>query len=290
MNTRPLFTALLVLLSALLLSSCAIIRPGEVGIKTRLGKIQGDARPAGAIVFNPFIANVNRIPVRTVELTVLLDVPTREGLNVKSEIVLLYRVRPDAAKDIYVNFGPMYESVVILPNFRSATRDISARFKAEDFYTSAREEIESTVATELRKRLEKDGFVIESTMLKSLQLPAGLQAAIENKLRAEQEAQQMEFILQRERQEAERKRVEAAGIRDYQNIISEGLSEMLIRWSSIEAFKQLSQSVNAKIIITDGSTPMLVAPESSPTYSPANAAPAIRSAQSAATTPNTRVR
>jgi regulator of protease activity HflC (stomatin/prohibitin superfamily) len=244
-----------------MLSGCVIIQPGEVGLKAQLGKIQGDVRREGVVGYNPFVARVITLPVRTVENTILLDIPTKEGLIVKSEVTLLYRINPVAAKDIYVNFGQNYQQVIVLPNFRSTIRDVSARFNAEDFYTSAREVIESSIAEELRKRIEKHGFLVENTLLKSLQLPDRLQVAIENKLKSEQEAQQMEFILQREKREAERKRIEAEGIRDYQQILSEGLSENLIRWYSLEVFKELSFSENAKIIITNGQTPMIISPE-----------------------------
>ena len=125
-------------------------------------------------------------------------------------------------------------------------------------HSGKRAEIEAEIKDQMSKLLEGRGFVIESVLLKSITLPSGLYAAIEAKLQAEQQAQQMEFILQRERKEAERKRIEAEGIRDAQRIIKEGITNENIEWRSLEVLRELSSSPNAKLIITNGKTPVLI--------------------------------
>lgn len=154
--------------------------------------------------------------------------------------------------------GEAYERVLILPVFRSVVRDVSARFMAKDLHTSERSKIEQVIKTDMDKYLAPKGINVEAVLLKSVKLPKELSTAIEEKLRAEQEAFRMQYVLDRERKEAERRKIEAAGIRDAQLIISEGLNPLLISWKSIEAFRELAKSNNAKIIITDGKAPMLI--------------------------------
>ena len=133
---------------------------------------------------------------------------------------------------------------------------------AKEMHTSQRAVIESEIKELMRKQLEKRGFEVEAVLLKSVTLPSGLSTAIQERMEAEQQAQQMEFILERERKEAERKVIEAEGLRNAQKIISEGLNEFFIKWKSLEVFKELSKSPNTKIIITDGKTPLLIDPKS----------------------------
>jgi regulator of protease activity HflC (stomatin/prohibitin superfamily) len=144
--------------------------------------------------------------------------------------------------------------------FRSAAADISSKFFAKDMHTGERDMIEEQIRDRMREQLDERGIVIEAVLMKSIRLPERLSVAISEKLEAEQDAQRMEFVLAKERQEAERRRVEAEGIRDAQLIISEGLTPLLIQREQIEAFRELATSPNAKVIITDGesSTPVLL--------------------------------
>ena len=151
-----------------------------------------------------------------------------------------------------------YERTLILSTFRSASADVCAKFYAKDMHSGKRAQIESEIKNQMVDVLDGRGFVIEAILLKSIKLPTGLYSAIEGKLEAEQQAQQMEFVLQRETKEAERKRIEAEGIRDAQNIIKEGITDANIEWRSLEVLRELSSSPNAKIIITDGKTPVLI--------------------------------
>jgi len=246
------------LLIAILFTSCAIVRPGEVGVRQCLGRLRGKPVNPGLAIINPFTTLMVIIPTRTVNKEVKLNLPSKEGLNVSAEISILYHVKQEKAIDIINEAGKNFEKVLILSTFRSASADVCAKFFAKDMHSGKRSEIEKEIKTKMTKLLENRGFVIEAVLLKSITLPAGLYSAIEAKLRAEQQAQQMDFVLQRERKEAERKRVEAEGIRDAQQIIKEGISEGNIEWRSLEVLREISTSPNAKLIITDGKTPVLI--------------------------------
>lgn len=246
------------LMTGLLVSSCVTIRPGQVGLKQRFGQLQPVTYPPGLVGYNPFFTEVVIVPTRTVNLEVKLNLPSEDGLNVASEISILYRIKPEMAGSVIETIGTNYEQVVILSVFRSAAADVCSRFLAKDMYTASRAVIESEIMAQMAQVLGPRGFEIEAVLLKSIQLPAGLSRAIEQKLEAEQLAQQMEFELQRERMEAQRRTIEAEGIRDAQQIISAGLTPQVISWQSIEAFRQLATSPGTKVIITDGKAPFLV--------------------------------
>ena len=218
----------------------------------------GNQKNQGLVFLNPFTTVLVKIPTRTVNKEITLNLPSKEGLNVAAKISILYHVKKENAMNIINEVGRNYETVLILSTFRSASADVCARFYAKDMHSGKRAEIEQSIKEQMADILKGRGFVIESVLLKSITLPSGLYSAIEAKLKAEQQAQQMEFILQRERKEAERKRIEAEGVRDAQMIIKEGITESNIEWRSLEVLKELSSSPNSKLIITDGKTPFLI--------------------------------
>lgn len=255
---KSLKTYLPLIAFLLILSSCTVVRQGEVGVKRKVGKLQPEIYTAGAVGFNPFTTRVLKLSTQTENTEVQLDLPSKEGLTIRSNISILYRIKPDAAPKILESIGLNYEEVVILPVFRSAAADVSARFMAKDMHTGERSIIEREISNLMDKQLAARGIVIEGVLLKSITLPQGLSMAIQQKLEAEQQAQQMEFVLDRERREAERKKIEAEGLREAQKIISEGLNPFFIQWKSLEVFKQLSASPNTKIVVTDGKTPLLI--------------------------------
>lgn len=252
--TNILLTASLMLV----LCSCTVVRQGEVGVKRKMGKLQQEIFTPGAVGFNPLTTRVLKLSTQTENMEVQLDLPSKEGLTIRSGISILYRIKPDAAPAILQSIGANYEEVIIMPVFRSAAADISARFMAKDMHTGERGIIEREITKLMEKQLTERGFVVEGVLLKSIVLPQGLSLAIQQKLEAEQQAQQMEFVLDRERREAERKKIEAEGLREAQKIISEGLNPFFIQWKSLEIFKSLSASPNTKIVITDGKTPLLI--------------------------------
>lgn len=243
------------------LSSCAVIREGEVGVQRKLGKYSDQAITQGVKMFNPITSTVIKVPVQTENLEVSLNLPSKEGLNIGAEISILYNLIPNDAPELLRKVGTEYEYNVILPVFRSAVADVTARFYAKDMHTGERGTIETAIQQQMMKLLDGKGVMIEAVLIKSIMLPSNLARAIEEKLQAEQQALRMEFVLQEARREADRKRIEAEGVRDAQNIISEGLDAKILQFKSIEAFLELSKSPNTKVIISDGDMPLLISPK-----------------------------
>lgn len=244
-------------LATILLAGCATISQGEVGVVQTFGKFSDKTHTGGLKFYNPVTSKMIKIPIQTVNLEVSLNIPSKEGLNIKSEVSILYNVIPRRAPELLRNIGPDFEENIIIPVFRSSVADVSSRFFAKDMHTGERATIERAIKEQMMTYLDDKGLEVEAVLLKSIQLPASLARAIEEKLEAEQQAQRMEFVLNQSERQAEQKRIEAAGIRDAQIIISEGLDQKVLQFKSIEAFLELAKSPNAKIIISDGDLPML---------------------------------
>jgi len=249
---------IVVFLSFALLQSCVTIKQGEVGVKRQFGKFSDNGYTEGLKVYNPFTTQIITITTQTENLEVGLNIPSKEGLNIFSEVSILYNVDPKLAPDLLRNIGVDYEDKVILPIFRSAVADISANYLAKDMHTGQRSAIEASIKERMESYLQDKGIRLEAVLLKSIQLPKSLSAAIEQKLEAEQQAERMNFILTQSEREAQVKRIEAAGIRDAQLIIAEGLDDKILQFKSIEAFEKLSTSNNSKIIISDGDMPIIL--------------------------------
>jgi len=258
MKIKNIISFLILLSTLLTLQSCVTIRQGEVGVKRKLGKFSDKGYTEGLRVYNPLISKILIISTQTENLEVGLNIPSKEGLNIYSEVSILYRVKPREASQLLRDIGVDYENSVILPIFRSAVADISANYFAKDMHTGQRSDIEQAIKERMKSYLDVRGISVDEVLLKSIKLPNSLAAAIEDKLEAEQQAQRMEFILTQAEREAEVKRIEAAGIRDAQIIISEGLDQKVLQFKSIEAFEKLSTSNNAKVIISDGDMPIIL--------------------------------
>jgi prohibitin 1 len=257
MKTLNIIIAILI---GSLIASCSIIRQGEIGVKRKVGILDQQIIPPGAVAFNPFTTRILKIPIRTMNMEISTNLPSKEGLNITAVISILYRIVPDKAPLIVEKIGLGNEPAVISSVFRSSAADVCSRFFAKDMHSAKRAEIEKEITTQMASILAIRGFEIEAVLLKNIALPKGLARAVEEKLEAEQIAQRMEFLLDREKLEAQRKIIEAEGIRDAQKIISEGLTNKIIEWQSIEAFRELSKSPNTKIIMTNGQSPMLIEP------------------------------
>ncbi|MEZ5038639.1 MAG: prohibitin family protein [Saprospiraceae bacterium] len=251
-------TSLFLMGCIVLLSSCATIREGEVGVKRVLGKYDDQTYTQGLRFYNPLTAKIVKISIQTENLEVGLNIPSKEGLNIISEVSILYNVLPKEAPEILRNIGKGYERNIILPVFRSSVADVTSRFYAKDMHTGERSTIEKAIRDQMMIHLQGKGIHVEAVLLKSIQMPQSLARAIEVKLEAEQQAQQMEFVLEQAKREAEQKRIEAEGTRDAQKIIAEGLSPAILQFKSIEAFLELAKSPNAKIIVSDGDLPVLM--------------------------------
>lgn len=242
----------------MLMSSCTVVRQGEVGVKRTLGKYNDQIYTSGLRGYNPLTSTFIKVSSQTTNLEVQVDIPSKEGLTIRAEVSILYNIEPRKAPDILRNLGIGYESSVILPVFRSAVADISSKYFAKDMHSGNRAEIEKSIRDLMMQTTKEKGILVESVLLKSIQLPRTLSKAIEEKLESEQQAQRMEFVLQSARREAERKIIEAQGVRDANKIISEGLTDKILQFKNIEAWLKLSESNNAKVIITNGSTPVML--------------------------------
>ncbi len=258
-HSKLIVSIFLLVIFSFSLSSCGIVRPGEVGVKQRFGKIIGGVRQPGMYLHNPFFSKIVKVPTRTINMYAsLTSLPTKEGLNISCDLSVLFHIEEKYALQVVQTVGVKNGEDIIMSVLRSSVADVTAQFAAKDLYTSERHQIETAIAEKMTERMGDRGFKVESILLKSIILPAQLSRTIEEKLQAEQQSQTMQFILERQRQEAERMKIEAEGIRDAQKIISESLNEMTLKYLSIEAFKELSKSNNAKVIITNGKTPFLI--------------------------------
>jgi len=238
-------------------TSCRVVRPGEIGIKQTLGKMHGGSRQPGSVGFFPFTTKVIKINTRTVECFQALPLPTKEGLSVNAELSLLYHIRPEEASNVYQKFGTNYQEVIVLSNFRATARAISANYYAKELYAIARQKVEKAIVDELKAHIEQHGFVIDAVLLKDVVLPPQIMASIESKVQAEQDALKMEFVIDKEKKEAERKRIEAEGIKAYNDIVSSSLNERILENNRIKMYDALMRSGNSKVIITNGTNPLL---------------------------------
>jgi regulator of protease activity HflC (stomatin/prohibitin superfamily) len=245
----------------LLFSSCAVIRPGEAGVKQTLGKFSDEVHTEGTVFYNPLVSRIIKESTQTSNIKLVLSLPSKEGLNVDSEISILYRLKQDKIPTILENIGQQYEDI-ITSVFRSASSDVCSEFFAKDMHSGMRADIEEEIKKKMEQNLTKqaEGIELIAVLMKSIRLPRGLASSIEAKLQAEQDAMRMEFVLQQAKLEAERNIIDAEGERDAQIILATGLTPAIIEIKSIETFNKLSSSPNTRIIITDGKTPILINP------------------------------
>ena len=244
-------------IAAIAFTSCRVVRPGEIGIKQTLGKMHGGSKQPGSIAFFPFTTRVIKINTRTVESFQTLPLPTKEGLSVNAEISLLYHIRPEEASNVYQKFGTNYQEVMVLSNFRATAREISARYSAKELYAIARQDVEKAISNELKAHIEQHGFVVDAVLLKDVVLPPQIMASIESKVQAEQDALKMEFVIDKQKKEAERMRIEAEGIKVANDILSQSITEKILENNRIKMYEALMRSNNAKVIITNGTSPLL---------------------------------
>jgi regulator of protease activity HflC (stomatin/prohibitin superfamily) len=240
------------LIVIMLFSSVAKVGTGHVGVLTLFGRVTGEMLPEGIHLINPLKTN-NEMSIQTQTIKESASVPSSEGLVMNLDTSLIYHVDPAKASDVYQKIGPAYESVLIEPNLRAAIREATASHSANALYTGEREMVAKQIYDQLASLLGQRGFIVESILLRDIQLPATLKASIESKQQAEQEALAMSFRLQKETQEAQRKRIEAAGIRDFQQIVAQGISPQLLEWKGIEATENLAKSANSKVVVIGNS-------------------------------------
>ncbi|MBS4029220.1 MAG: prohibitin family protein [Ignavibacteriales bacterium] len=230
-------------------TQCVTVVPaGHVGVVNFFGTVSSQTLKAGINVVNP-LATIIKFSIKTQEDKEELEVPTKEGLTVRLEASILYHLDPEMASEVYKTIGEDYKEIILLPNFRSIVRGVTAMYEAKALYTSARESLSALITVDVAKLVAKRGIIVESIPLRRLILPEKLSASIEEKLQTEQSSQRMQFVLLKETQEADRKRIEAQGIADFQKIVATGISEQLLRWKGIEATLKIAESPNAKVIV-----------------------------------------
>jgi prohibitin 1 len=239
-----------VVLGVLALLQCFTQIPaGHVGVVDFFGIVSDQTLRAGINPVNP-LANVVKYSIQTQEHKETMQVLSREGLTIGLEVSALYRLNPDSAARVYKTVtGGDYETIILIPQFRSICRAVTASFQASALYSTERERLGASIQEELAKTVGPRGVTIENTPIRNVALPSQLTEAIEQKQRADQESQRMEFILTKEKQEADRKRIEAKGIADFQAIVAAGISDQLLRWKGIEATEKLASSPNTKVVI-----------------------------------------
>ncbi len=246
------------------------IEAGHVGVKTLFGKVQDGALGSGLNIINPLI-EVKEFDVRTQNYTMsgihdegeksgddAIRVLSADGLEVSIDLSVLYRVIPDEAPRILQEIGADYRDKIVRPITRTKIRDNAVYYDAVALYSSKRDEFQTRIFNSIEKDFKSRGLVLEQLLVRNITLPASVKASIESKINAEQEAQKMQFVLQKEKQEAERKRVEAQGIADYQRIISSGLTDKQLQYETIKANLELAKSPNSKVIVMGKNTPLII--------------------------------
>ncbi|MDX2196130.1 MAG: prohibitin family protein [Cytophagales bacterium] len=246
------------------LSTIVVIDPGKVGVKIFYGTVENDVLENGLHFVNPLIT-VQEFDVKTQNYTMssvhdegdqsgddAIRVLSADGLEVAIDLTVLYSVIPARAPNIVKTIGSNYKSVIVRPLARTKIRDNAVFYDAVSLYSDKRDEFQARIFKDIEKDFKARGIILEQLLIRNINLPQSVKQTIESKINAEQESQKMKFILQKEMQEAERKRVEAQGISDYQNIINKSLSDKQLQYEMIKAQKELAASPNTKIIIMGG--------------------------------------
>jgi regulator of protease activity HflC (stomatin/prohibitin superfamily) len=265
------FTGIAVFIIGLLFSIFVQIGTGKVGVKTMFGKVYPETLSSGLHIVNP-LYNITELDIKTQNYTMsgvhdegakqgddAIKVLTADGLEVVIDLTVLYRVNSSSAPKLLQNIGIEYREILVRPITRTKIRDNAVYYEAIALYSSKRDEFQNRIFKTIEADFKNRGLILEQLLIRNIALPERVKKTIEEKIQAEQEAQKMQFVLQKERQEAERKRVEAQGISDYQNIINQSLTDRQLQYEQIKAYKELANSQNTKVIIMGkGSTPVIL--------------------------------
>lgn len=263
--SRPVKVAGIVLvIFGVLTSSVKQVDAGSVGIESLFGKVSDRTLSSGLNFVNPLV-EVTSIDTKTQNYTMsavhdegdkegddAIRILTADGLQVEIDLTILYRVIPSEAPKIYREIGPTYVEKIVRPITRTRIRDNAVNYDAVALYSTKRDEFQNRISKQIEQEFKARGIFLENVLIRNINLPESVKKTIESKINAEQDSQKMQFVLSKEKQEAERKRVEAQGIADYQRIISESLTDRQLQYEQIKAQKELAGSPNAKIIIMGG--------------------------------------
>jgi len=261
----------ILILAGILYASVVQIDAGHIGIQKLYGHVQPDILYSGLHIIDPLV-DVESVETRTQNYTMsgvhnegdkvgddAIRVLSADGLEVTIDLTVLYRVVPADAPNLYKETGLDYKDKIVRPIARTKIRDNAVYYDAVSLYSTKRDEFQARIYKSIEDEFRKRGLLLENLLIRNITLPTSVKNAIESKINAEQDAQKMEFVLQKEHQEADRKRIEAQGIADYQRIISESLTDKQLQYEQIKAMKELAASTNAKMIIMGkGGTPMIL--------------------------------
>jgi regulator of protease activity HflC (stomatin/prohibitin superfamily) len=258
------------IIAGFLFASVIEIDAGKIGVKKLFGKVQQDILRSGLHFVNPLVTII-RMDVRTQNYTMsgiqdegaqagddAIRVLTSDGLEVVIDLTVLFRLREIEAPRIVQEIGEDYVNKIVRPVTRTKIRDNAVYYQAVELYSTKRDEFQSKIYVSIDSVFKTRGLELEQLLVRNITLPASVKGSIEEKIQAEQDAQKMTFVLQKERQEAERKRVEAQGISDYQKIINATLTDKQLKYEMIKAYQGLVTSPNGKIIVMDGGTPIII--------------------------------
>ena len=270
-NKIPWYVGGLFILIGIFSSCIKQVDAGEVGVKVLFGQVQPDVLGSGLHFVNPLL-NVQVLDIKTQNYTMsgiknegdkegddAIRVLTSDGLEVTIDLTVLYRVVASDAPRLLRETGEDFKDKIVRPITRTKIRDNAVYYQAVDLFGARRDEFQLRIYKGIEEDFKKRGLLLEQLLVRNISLPNSVKASIESKINAEQDAKKMEYVLQKERQEAERKRVEAQGIADYQRIINTGLTEQQLQYEQIQAMKEMATSTNAKIIVMGkGNTPMIL--------------------------------
>jgi regulator of protease activity HflC (stomatin/prohibitin superfamily) len=229
---------------------CTTVQSGHRGIvfKAFGGGTSRELLGEGMHVL-PIWNDVIPYDTRVHEMKETLFVLSSNGLPLKVDASVRYRPETAELFELQTQIGPDYDQKVVAPIVRSEARKVFGRYQPEEIYSSKREEIERSIYEEVTKALTGKHVVVEAVLVRDVDLPEAIKTAIADKLAEEQRAQKMKFTLDRERQEAQRKQVEAEGIAKYQTIVRQGLTAEYLQYKGIEATMKIAESANAKVVI-----------------------------------------
>lgn len=261
-----------------LLPSCSVIRPGEIGVKSTLGRLKEKTYVSGAVFYNPFSTGVIKVPTRTINREMSMNLPSKEGLTILADVSILYRIETNKVITVIKEVGLDFDKIITAV-FRSSASDACSQYYAKDMHSGERRNIEKKINDLMNEYLGPRGFIIENVLLKSIALPTGLSKSIEQKLESEQDALRMVFIKQQEEREAERILIKAEGQKKAKIIEAEAKAKVIeieadanklandklnssitpniIKMKQIDAMLELSKSPNSKVMFIDNKNPFM---------------------------------
>lgn len=258
------------ILGTIIFSSIAQVGAGQTGVQVLFGSVQERTLPSGLNIVNPLV-NVESMDIKTQAYTMssvqdegsqtnddAISTLSSDGLTLRLDLTIWYRLNEADAPQVYRTIGINYAEKIVRPAIRTALRDVSVGFNATDIYSVKREDFVRDVTKNLENAFNGRGIILERVLLRNVELPEKIRAAIDEKIAAEQKAQQMVYVLQKEKQEAERKRVEAQGISDYNRIVSQSITDQVLQLKGIEATLELGRSNNSKMVIMNGKNMPLI--------------------------------